>query len=166
MSLPKTYDEFVLNHPIFDKTTFSKQLRKSLIRPLQGLGLPTPRYGRKTPFGYENINNVFIPIEKELLILHTAVNMIDGDYYLDDIHAWFNSAITTPRSLRTFQYIRFDRPTFPEIKLPLEERIKIFYGIAPATSQEVRKEISESNLETGFGEGEESSIEGDGTAEG
>lgn len=133
----KSLNNFVETHWVFNKE-YSKKFRFSMVPTLQGLGLPTPIYGKKAPFGYVKEGDVFMPIEQDLQILHTAIKMCESpDYFQDDAIDWFNSApISKTLSRRAFMYIKAQRPPFPEIELPVEKRIELLNGTTSPTSQE------------------------------
>lgn len=131
-------DDFIKNHKIFDATAMSKMCRESMIRTLQGLGLPTPSYSRTIPWGYVKENNVLMPIEQDLQILLKACDMADSrQYHGDDIVAWVKAAPTVSKNFekRNFYYIRKNRPPFPELRLPILERVELVYRTTSRTSE-------------------------------
>lgn len=129
------FSEFIQNSIVFQEGT-SKKLRAHLIPIMQGLGLPTPQYCKTPPWGYRKENNIFIPIERDLIILLQACEMADtGHYTVDSIVEWVHSANPeTSFERRNFFNIKRDRPAFPELRLPVEERIKLVHRPTTATA--------------------------------
>lgn len=123
------FQDFIQNNKIFDSSAMSKKCRESMIRTLQGLGLPTPAYARRLPWGYTKEGNLYMPIEQDLQILLKAVEMAESrQYHVDDIVAWIQAApISRTFEKRTFFNIKRDRPPFPELRLPVEERIQLVH---------------------------------------
>ena len=123
------YLEFIQNHPAFHSKAYSEAYRDSVVRTLQGLGLPLPYYSKREPWGYKRDGMVYMPIESDLLIFLQSIEMSRSkQYLLPDVIDWFNSApITRTLSDRGWKYARNDRPPFPELRLSPEERINLVY---------------------------------------
>jgi hypothetical protein len=127
------FEEFTKTHPIFN-SSLSKKFRYSFIPLLQGLGLPTPAYAKFAPWGYRKEGDFYLPIEQDLQILLKAIEMCDSKQYnADDVLEWFQSTpVTKTFERRNFYNIKQDRPPFPELRLPVQDRINILYGILPS----------------------------------
>lgn len=134
------YQEFIANYKVFDSDAMSKECRESMIRTLQGLGLPIPiGYSKRVPWGYARQERIDIPVEQDLQVFLKALEMINSkQYLLPDVWEWFNSApITRKLSFRAFKYLRADRPAFSEMKLSPQERINLVYRPTSVTAQEI-----------------------------
>lgn len=132
------FSDFIQNNKVFDPSAMSRQCRDSMIRTLQGLGLPTPAYAKREPWGYKKEGNVYLPIEQDLQVLLRAVEMAESrQYHQDDIVKWVQSApISRTFEKRQFANIKKDRPPFPELRLPVEERIELVHRTTSRTPQE------------------------------
>lgn len=138
------FTDFIENSPIFKSSAMSRPLRDSMIRTLQGLGLPTPMYTKREPWGYRREGNIYLPIEQDLQILLKAVEMAESKlYHIDDIIVWLHAApITKTFERRNFFNLKNDRPPFPELRLPVDERINLVYRTASRTTEESVKKAS------------------------
>lgn len=125
---------------------YSIPLRERIIAVLLGLGLPIPATHRKECWGYDRDyeKHVYIPNDRQLQAFSQALDMSDSnDYHEDDIVAWVNEASGHIMSRRSYFIYKKVRPLYPEFKLPVEERIKIFNGlIAPPSSKEALEKAS------------------------
>lgn len=132
------YSEFIANHKVFDAKAMSKQCQQSMIRTLQGLGLPVPFYTKREPWGYKRDGMIYMPVESDLQIFLKSIELFESDQYLlPDVWEWFNSApVTRQLSFRGYKYMKADRPVFPELKLSPEERITFVYRTTSITSEE------------------------------
>lgn len=160
------YQEFIQNHPAFNTNAYSEAYRDSVVRTLQGLGLPLPYYSRREPWGYYREGMVYMPIEQDLLILLQSVEMSRSkQYLLPDVIEWFNSTpITRKLSPRGWKYARSDRPPFPELRLPPRERINLVYYNLNATTPASEKDSEGEKANKPTGTQEDSGRDSQGTS--
>jgi hypothetical protein len=134
MQLPKNNDEFIETFPLFKNyRKYSLEFRRAQNNICIGLGLPCLKGRKQSHWGYKIHPDHFhirIPAGNDIMYLAKANIMREaGDWHIEDIMAWLNSCPleTGKLPLSTYYYICKERPVFPEVLKPWEDRIKLLY---------------------------------------